>query len=128
MDLLGTLRTLWRAVNDETTAHILEHILADEINHVRFANEWIKRMVKEDRRVLFHVAVAMRSLAETNAALAPETGEVNQAGMDLMEKKHTLIPVNVEDRRMADFSEAEIQEVLRQHGLISIASAGESTS
>src|SRR6516165_4541910 len=46
MDLLGALRKIWRSMGDETTAEILEHILVDEVNHVRFANQWIRKMVE----------------------------------------------------------------------------------
>jgi uncharacterized ferritin-like protein (DUF455 family) len=121
MDLLGTLRNIWRAVHDETTAEVLEHILADEVNHVRFANRWIKRLAQENPRVLFKVAVAMRMFAEVNAALAIKDGETNIVGADLSVKQHTTIGINVEDRRQADFSDAEINEILRQSGMSSIA-------
>jgi len=121
MDLLGALRTIWRSVGDETTAEVLEHILADEVNHVRFANRWIKRMVQEDRRLLLKVAMAMRMFAEVNAALAVKDGEINAAGVDLGFKKHATFGVNVEDRRNADFSDEEINEILRQSGMGSLA-------
>jgi uncharacterized ferritin-like protein (DUF455 family) len=38
IDILGSLRTTWRAAGDATTADLLDGILADEITHVRFAN------------------------------------------------------------------------------------------
>jgi uncharacterized ferritin-like protein (DUF455 family) len=122
MDLLGTLRNTWRAVGDETTAQVLEHILADEITHVRFANQWIRRMVTQERRLLLKVAIAVRLLADTNVALAAQEGEVNAAGQDLgVMKNLENIAVNVEDRRSADFSDDEIHEILRQNGMSSIA-------
>jgi hypothetical protein len=123
MDLLGNLRNTWRSVGDETTAALLEDILADEISHVRFANQWIRRMVAADRRVLLKVAMAVRFLADTNEALAPREGETNAAGQDLGVKKEAgaRIDINVEDRRHASFSEDEIQEILRQAGMSSIA-------
>ncbi|MEO5935592.1 MAG: DUF455 family protein, partial [Terriglobales bacterium] len=124
MDLLGTLRNVWRAVNDETTAEVLEHILADEINHVRFANRWIKRLVEQDRRVLLKVAVAMRLFADINAALAVKEGDKNAVGVDITYKKHQTIGINVEDRRNADFTDNEIDEILRQSGMSSIAESG----
>jgi bacterioferritin (cytochrome b1) len=106
MDLLGALRKIWRSVGDETTAEVLEHILADEINHVRFANRWIRTMVQEDRRLLLKVAIAIRFLAETNAALWPKPG-----GGQRQYEKHAALGVNVEDRRHADFSDDEINEI-----------------
>lgn len=113
MDLLGALRKIWRSLGDETTAEVLEHILADEINHVRFANRWIRTMVQEDRRLLLKVASAIRFLAETNAALsARPNGAPSEAP-----KKHAELGINVEDRRHADFSDDEINEILRQAGM-----------
>jgi hypothetical protein len=123
MDLLGTLRNVWRAVNDERTAEVLEHILADEINHVRFANRWIKRLAQANPRVLLRVAVAMRMFAEVNAALAIQAGEKNSVDVDLSYKQHRTIGINVDDRRNADFTDAEIDEILRQSGMSAIADA-----
>src|SRR5262245_42257472 len=123
MDLLGNLRNGWRAVGDEKTAMLLEDILADEISHVRFANQWIRRMVAADRRLLLKVAMAIRFLADTNTALSAQEGETNAAGQDLGGKAEAGLRngINVEDRRHADFSEEEIQEILRQAGMTSIA-------
>jgi bacterioferritin (cytochrome b1) len=121
MDLLGTLRNTWRAVGDETTAEVLEHILADEINHVRFANQWIKRMVREQPRLLLKVAQAMALLSEAQTATSVPSGAGNLPGQKTSEKKGVGIGVNVEDRRHADFSDAEIGEILRQAGMSSIA-------
>lgn len=117
MDLLGTLRKIWRSVGDETTAEILEHILADEINHVRFANQWIRKMIQEDRRLLLRVASAIRFLADTNAALSRASG-LNPSETSL--EKHAKMGINVEDRRHADFSDDEINEILRQAGMSSL--------
>ena len=125
MDLLGTLRNTWRAVGDETTAEVLEHILADEVNHVRFANQWIKRMIHEDRRLLLKVAMAMRLLAEAQVATSVAESEGSAPNGKAKEEKHLGLSVNVEDRRHADFSEAEIDEILRQSGMGSIAEAAQ---
>jgi uncharacterized ferritin-like protein (DUF455 family) len=117
MDLLGGLRKIWRSIGDETTADVLEHILADEINHVRFANQWIRKMIQEDRRLLLKVAGAIRFLADTNAALAEGTGASStEASFD----KHAKLGINIEDRRHADFSDDEINEILRQAGMSSL--------
>ena len=117
MDLLGTLRKIWRSVGDEATAEVLEHILADEINHVRFANQWIRRMVQEDRRLLMKVASAIRFLADTNAALSAQAAA---GSSESSKEKHTQMGVNVEDRRHADFTDDEINEILRQSNMSSI--------
>ena len=123
MDLLGSLRKIWRSVGDDTTAEVLEHILADEINHVRFANQWIRKMVREDRRLLMKVASAIRFLADTNAALsAGASGSASESSLD----KHTKMGINVEDRRHADFTDDEINEILRQANMSSlVATSGQ---
>jgi uncharacterized ferritin-like protein (DUF455 family) len=117
MDLLGDLRKLWRAAGDDTTAAMLEAILADEVNHVRFGNRWIKRLARENGRVVLEVAKAMRFLATAIAAdkLAPSSGSADDpAG-------HATLGVNVEDRRLAEFSDEEIDEILRQSGMRSLS-------
>ena len=121
MDLLGQLVERWRAVGDETTAAMLEGILVDEIQHVRFANQWIKRMVHEDRRVLLQVAMAMRLLTQATAALAARPGESNAVGTVLGTSAPSLPQVNIEDRRHADFTDEEIRQILRQTGFPSLA-------
>jgi uncharacterized ferritin-like protein (DUF455 family) len=121
MDLLGALRQLWRSVGDETTAEVLEHILADEINHVRFANQWIRKLVQADRRLLLKVASAVRFLAETNSALSDEPAARSE---ESPVQKHTKLGINIEDRRHADFSDDEINEILRQAGMSSLVSEG----
>ena len=70
MDLLGTLHKLWRAHGDERTAELLETILADEVNHVRYGNRWIKKLAKDDGRVLLKVAMAMRYYSEACLAVS----------------------------------------------------------
>jgi uncharacterized ferritin-like protein (DUF455 family) len=122
MDLLGALRQIWRSAGDETTAEILEHILADEINHVRFANQWIRKLIQADRRLLFKVASAIRFLSETNSALS---GEPGASSGETPAQKHTKLGINVEDRRHADFSDDEINEILRQAGMSSLVRAGD---
>jgi uncharacterized ferritin-like protein (DUF455 family) len=121
MDLLGGLRQLWRSIGDETTAEVLEHILVDEVNHVRFANQWIRKLIQTDRRLLLKVASAVRFLADTNSKLAGESGENPQ---ESSAERHTKLGINVEDRRQAEFSDDEINEILRQAGMSSLASAG----
>jgi uncharacterized ferritin-like protein (DUF455 family) len=121
MDLLGALRKIWRSIGDETTAEVLEHILADEINHVRFANQWIRKMVQEDRRLLLKVASAVRFLADTNAALS---GGPSEGASGTSSEKHAKLGINVEDRRHANFSDDEINEILRQANLSSLVTTG----
>ena len=117
MDLLGALHKRWRAAGDEDTAQLLEVILADEVNHVRFANRWIKKFAKEDGRVLLNVAVAIRFLSNANAAgYGSETDRQTR-----IFRAHVQLGINVGDRRNAEFSDDEINEILRQSGMGSLA-------
>ncbi len=74
IDILGTLRNRWREAGDDTTADMLEGILADEITHVRFANRWIKRLTEQDPRVLLKVAMAVRFPRPGQSAAGAEAG------------------------------------------------------
>lgn len=120
MDVVGGLAGLMRQVGDPKTAEVLEGILADEIQHVRFANRWIKRMAEQDARVLLKVAMAIRFLERANVALQSSAGEVNAAGKTMEDPVERVPAVNVEDRRLAEFSEEEIHEILTQAGFRSL--------
>jgi len=122
MDVVGGLASGLRAAGDPETAEVIEAILADEIQHVRFANRWIKKMVADDRRVLLKVVAAIRFLAEVNAALQAREGEVNAVGVARSDPADLVPAVNIEDRRLAEFTDEEIQEVLRQAGFRSLSS------
>jgi len=114
MDLLRRLAGIWKEAGDETTSELMDALLADEVQHVRFANVWFKRMASEDRRVLLKMAQAVGYLRAVTAAMAPEPGEVNAAGVSLTEWAHMEAFTNVEDRLLAGFTEYEIEELLRQ--------------
>lgn len=116
MDLLRELVDTWRAAGDDETADVLAGILVDEIAHVRFANQWLKRLAREQPRTLLKVAQAVRALQAITAALAPQEGEVNAAGVPLTGYTRVDVFANVEDRRHAEFTEDEIAEILRQEG------------
>lgn len=116
MDLLGTLRKIWRGAGDYETAELLESILADEVNHVRFANRWIRKLAREDGRVLLKVALAVRFLDEANAAgYAGDAADHHEKNVT----NHGRMGINVEDRKNAEFSDDEINEILRQSGMSS---------
>jgi uncharacterized ferritin-like protein (DUF455 family) len=124
MDVVGGLIQGLRAVRDERTAEILEGILADEIQHVRFANRWIKTMVEADRRVLLKVAMAIRFLEQVNATLQLDAGTANVVGKVFAAPAERVPAVNVEDRRLAEFTDDEIHEILRQAGFRSLLPEG----
>src|SRR6185295_173667 len=119
MDVVGGLAPAVREADAET-AEVLDGILADEIHHVRFANRWIKAFVEQDRRVLLKVAAAVRFLERANAALQSQEGEANAAGRAMADPGARVPAVNVEDRRLAEFTEDEIREILRQAGFRSL--------
>jgi hypothetical protein len=120
MDIVGKVVDDWRDAGDAETAQLLEGILADEIQHVRFANRWIRRLAAADPRVLLEVAKAMRDLSAVSRALAPAPGTVNAAGHPISDVSERVPAVNVEDRALAEFNREEIEEVLRQAGFRSV--------
>jgi uncharacterized ferritin-like protein (DUF455 family) len=118
IDLLGALEHAWRKAGDTKTAELLDGILADEIVHVRFGNQWIRRLTEADPRVLLQVARAVQTLGRVIRELAPRPDEVNRAGFILGTKPPPA--VNVQGRLEADFTEEEVKEVLRQAGFRTI--------
>jgi len=114
IDLLKRLVRMWEEAGDSVTAELLEGILADEIQHVRFSNLWFKRMSKEDPTVLLKLAAAVNFVQSVTKALAPQAGETNAVGVDLTGFEHVDVLVSVDDRRLAGFTEAEIGQAVRQ--------------
>jgi hypothetical protein len=115
MDVLKVHADLWRDEGDEVTAEIIEGILSDEIQHVRFANRWLKRLAKDDPSVLLKIVSGLGFMRKVTAAFAPRPGDTNASGASVAATAHTS-PLNIEDRRLAEFSEQEIAELLRQEG------------
>ena len=120
MDVVAGLIANIREAGDRATADMLDGILADEVQHVRFANRWIKKMASEDRRVLIKVAQAIRFLAEANARLVAQKGEKSGAGKVYQSPQQRIPAVNVADRKLAEFTDEEVQEILKQAGFRSI--------
>jgi uncharacterized ferritin-like protein (DUF455 family) len=119
MDLFREWINKRKEAGDERAAELIETIVADEIQHVRFANQWLKRMGRENPRVLIKVAGAVTYLKRINAALAPQVGDVDIEGRGYSVVAPT-ISSSTEDRRLAEFTEEEIAETLRQEGLGSL--------
>jgi hypothetical protein len=114
IDLLKRLVRMWEEAGDPVTAELLEGILADEIQHVRFSNTWFKSMAKENPTVLLKLASAVNFVKGVTKALEPTPGETNAVGVDLTGFEHVEVLANVDDRRLAGFTEGEITEILRQ--------------
>jgi uncharacterized ferritin-like protein (DUF455 family) len=124
IDLLRHLVKMWREAGDDATADVLDGILADEIQHVRFANAWFQRMAKEDPTVLLKLASAVNFLRTVTKAFAPKPGERNAAGVDLTGFEHVEMLLNVEDRMRAGFTQREIDEIQRKESRLRSAAAG----
>jgi hypothetical protein len=127
MDLLRQHVTMWNQAGDPESAAIMDALLADEVQHVRFANRWLKQMARENPRTLFQVAAGIRFLKQVTVGLAPRPGEVNAVGVNLTEFTHPDVFANIDDRRLADFTEQEIAEILRQEGFGSLVPAPAAT-
>ncbi|HMH52784.1 MAG TPA: DUF455 family protein [Candidatus Acidoferrum sp.] len=126
IDLLRHLVGVWREAGDDATAELLDGILADEIQHVRLANQWFKQMSRQDPTVLLKLASAVSFLKRVTQAFQPAAGEVNAAGVDLTGFEHVEMLSNVEDRLRAGFTEREIEQIQLQESQIR-ANAAEKT-
>jgi hypothetical protein len=115
MDVLKVHSQMWRDEGDEATAELLEGILSDEVQHVRFANRWLKRLAKEDPGILLSVLKGLGFMKKVIAAFGPMPGETNVAGANVADTMHAS-PTNIDDRRLAEFTEKEIADLLRRDG------------
>jgi uncharacterized ferritin-like protein (DUF455 family) len=123
MDLLRQQHGMWSQAGDDQTASLMDALLADEVQHVRYANRWLKQMARENPRTLMQVAAGVQLLQKITAALAPEAGEVNAVGVNLTEFTHVEVMTNVDDRRLAEFTDREIAELLRKEGFGSLVAS-----
>jgi uncharacterized ferritin-like protein (DUF455 family) len=126
IDLLRHLVGMWREAGDDETADVLDGILADEIQHVKLANQWFKQMSQQDPTVLLKLAAAVSFLKRVTKAFEPAPGEVNAAGVDLTGFEHIEMLSNVEDRIRAGFTEAEIAQIQLQESQLRAAAAEKS--
>jgi uncharacterized ferritin-like protein (DUF455 family) len=79
-------------------AELLDMQLADELQHVRYANEWVRLLVeRRGARAAFEL---VRSVAEADEALRQVAGDAA-----------VRYPIADELRREAGFSDAEIETV-----------------
>lgn len=99
LDLESAGVPMYREVGDDATADIMEAVVADEIQHVRFANEWLKRLTDADPKAVLQVAAAITWLR----------GVVDATGGDPLK----LVATSVESRELAGFSTGDIAEVAR---------------
>jgi uncharacterized ferritin-like protein (DUF455 family) len=123
MDLLRQQHAMWTEAGDEHTASLMDTLLADEVEHVRYANRWLKQVARENPRTVLEVAKGVHFLRQVTVGLAPLAGEVNAVGVDLTAFTHVEVFANVDDRRLAEFTEQEIAELLRQEGFGSLVAS-----
>ena len=120
MDLLRQQENMWSGVGDDDTAALMDALLADEVQHVRYANRWLKQMARENARTLLQVATGIQLLKKITEGLAPEAGEVNAVGVNLTEFTHVEVMTNTSDRKLAEFTDQELAELLRKEGFGSL--------
>ena len=116
MDILRQQAQQWREEGDIETAEVVEGILSDEIHHVRFANRWLKKLTAEDPATTLDVVRGVSFMKQVIAAYAPVPGDTNGSGAAVAQ---TLLvsPTNVEDRRLAEFSDREIADLVKRDGV-----------
>lgn len=114
LDSMRSELAVFDALGEEDTVGLIDALMADEVQHVRFANHWIKHMAKTDPTVLLRVAVAMTALRNINAALKPREGEMSVNGKPLGRIEPEMFRTSAGDRDEAGFSEAEVTEVVDQ--------------
>ena len=122
MDLLRRQERMWNDAGDPTTGALMDALLADEVQHVRYANRWLKELARRNPRILLQVAAGVQCLRRITAGLAPRHDEVNAVGVNLTAFTHGDVVANVEDRRLAEFTQDEIAEILRQEGFGALVS------
>ncbi len=88
-----------RSQGDHELADFYEAQLADEISHVRFANEWIREAIRKDPRTILRMGTA---LAEAGQAFRLVMGAEGTDGVDY--------PAAVEARLDAGFTAEEVRD------------------
>jgi uncharacterized ferritin-like protein (DUF455 family) len=99
LDIEAEAVPMLRDMGLDEVADVVDAIEADEIQHVRFANEWLKKLTDSQPRAVLDVAKAMAWLRDVVAATSDDPLKV--------------ISTNGQMRQMAGFSEAEVAEVTR---------------
>jgi uncharacterized ferritin-like protein (DUF455 family) len=90
-----------RKLGDHELAEFYEAQLADEISHVRFANEWMRKALKEDPRTLLRMGVSLNAAAQ---AFRKVMGSEGIEGADY--------PAAVQARLDAGFTEDEVRQAM----------------
>ena len=102
-----------RKLGDHELAEFYEAQLADEISHVRFANEWIRKSLKEDPRTLLRMGVSLNAAAQ---AFRQVMGTEGTEGADY--------PAAVQARLDAGFTADEVKTAAQMQAAQVQAGAG----
>lgn len=113
MDLLQELRETWHAAGVHETAEVMDGILADEVQHVRFATDWIRREIRNNPRVVMEIASAIEYIQRVTEAFMPAVEDTNQAGIRFADLDRSFA-INDADRRLAGFSDEDLAALRRQ--------------
>jgi len=87
-------------IGDDVMKQAIDYVLADELTHVRFGSEWVKEFTKGD--------------AERQAACKEFQREVDRRfsiGGTRSGREDAAIPIAVQDRKEAGFTDEEIEEL-----------------
>jgi uncharacterized ferritin-like protein (DUF455 family) len=93
------------ATGDETMRQAVDYVLADELTHVRFGSDWVKEFTKDD--------------PERHAKAQEFRRQVDKQfsfGGARSEREDAAIPIAMEDRREAGFTEQELDELRQLSG------------
>jgi uncharacterized ferritin-like protein (DUF455 family) len=101
LDIENAAIPMFRDMGMEAAAEMKDAVDADEIQHVRFANEWLRRLTDAQPRAVLEIAAAMAWLRKVVAATE----------LDSLKD----IPTSDETRQLAGFTNGEIGEVTRLH-------------
>jgi uncharacterized ferritin-like protein (DUF455 family) len=85
---------------DEVMEQAVDYVLADEITHVRFGSEWVRKFTKDDPEYL-----------ERTQAFRREVDKQFNFGGARSDRPDAAIQFAVEDRLEAGFTQSEIDEL-----------------
>jgi len=124
LDVLKQVIDHWAQQGDSRTAEVMETILADEVNHVRFGNLWLRHLIKEDPRNVLRVVEAMAFVKQAVDTLSSKPEERVIPGVELPQHRPEL-PGQAAERAAAGFTVTEVAEVLRKEEALRAATEAE---
>lgn len=89
-----------RLIDDEVMEQAVDYALADEITHVRFGSEWVKKFTENDPE-----------LREKTKAFRRQVDRMFSFGGARSARPDAPIAIAWEDRRQAGFSEEELEDL-----------------